>query len=153
MNRVREGLSPKEECEQLMGQVLMPFAKKMLEEHQEFLPFGGSILADGTLTSVGSYTGEESPHSNQVIEFLLGAFRAQAKQKQIRASGIAFDVRVVPPGESEKTDAIAVRLDHAGGFSVIVFHPYRISEGHEVLFSAPFAHKGAGDVFDGPPAH
>lgn len=37
-----------------------------------------------------------------------------------------YDVLTVPPGATEKTDAIAVRLDHEARCSVVVMIPYLI---------------------------
>jgi len=52
------------------------------------------------------------------------AFRDQASQGKIRAAGICFDVRVLPPGQVDKTDAIQLALEREGGDAVDVFVPY-----------------------------
>jgi len=42
----------------------------------------------------------------------------------LRAAAICADVRIVPPGKSDKTDAISVGLEHQSGEAVTVFLPY-----------------------------
>lgn len=42
------------------------------------------------------------------------------------AGSLVYDVRVIPPGQSEKTDAIQIDLDHIDGMSVTMFYPYKI---------------------------
>jgi len=66
-------------------------------------------------------------------------FRSQASQGDIRAAGICFDVRVVAPGQIDKTDAIPLVLEREGGDAVNVFVPYaRLPDGwftHGRLFA------------------
>jgi hypothetical protein len=49
----------------------------------------------------------------------------QAAAGQIRAAGICYDVRTIPPGQTEKTDAICPGLERQAGQSVSVFLPYK----------------------------
>jgi len=48
------------------------------------------------------------------------AFRDQASEGKIRVAGICFDVRVLPPGQVDKTDAIQLALEREGGDAVDV---------------------------------
>lgn len=138
--------SYKEECEQLMN-FLIPAAQRLLEKHGEFFPLGAAMQADGKIAVVATYEGDEHPPSQRVIDSLTEAFRRGAKDGKYRATGLAYDILTVPPGSKEKTDAVAVRLDHAGGYSVVVVFPYRISSEHVVSFAPPFASKGSADIF------
>ena len=133
------------ECQGLIN-ALLPLAKKMLAQHGEFFPIGGGLQPDGEIAVLAAHEGEERPPSQKLIDSLLATFRQAAAAKTYRATAILFDVRTVPPGATEKTDAVAVRLDHESGYSVIVMYPYRIESG-EVQLSAPFATRGPGDVF------
>lgn len=63
------------------------------------------------------------------------------------AGSLVYDVRVIPPGQSEKTDAIQIDLDHIDGMSVTMFYPYKIGSDKQVTFSQPFAQKGIGGIF------
>ena len=93
---------------------LLPFA----------YPFGESIAADGRYVSVGAKGSSDHPKSQELIDIMTNAFRDQASQGKIRAAGICFDVRVLPPGQVDKTDAIQLALEREGGDAVDVFVPY-----------------------------
>ena len=137
--------SPKADCEALMNSVL-PFARQTLDRYGEFYPFGGAMRVDGQLTSVGGYEGWERPPSSDVIKLLKVAFIAGAKESHFKATALVYDVRVTLPSTGEKSDAIAVSLNHRDGYSVIILFPYKIENSKAVL-GAPFAQKGEADVF------
>lgn len=67
-------------------------------------------------------------------------------QGTYKATGIVYDVMTLPTGASEKTDAIAVRLDHEAGYSAVVMIPYRLVE-EQVVKGTIFAVKGDGSIF------
>jgi hypothetical protein len=113
--------SAKEECEALMNSAV-PFADQMLRQHREFYPYGEAMAADG---QEGARTGE------------------------YKATALVVDIRVVPPGKDAKQDAIAVRLDHRDGYSVVVVFPYSIGSEGEVTIEAPFAVNGEQRIFAG----
>jgi len=54
---------------------------------------------------------------------------------------------VIPSGKDVKQDAIAVRLDHRDGYSVIVVFPYTIGPAGNVALEAPYAAKGEQKIF------
>ena len=68
------------------------------------------------------------------------------RQRKYKATGIVYDVKTIPPGATEKTDAIAVRLDHQAGYSVVVMIPYRLVDG-QLVKGAVFAVKGDASIF------
>jgi hypothetical protein len=137
--------SPKSQCEDLMNAVL-PFAKKMLADHGEFYPFGATMQVDGKIAQTAPYDGREHPPSQTIIDLLRGGFRAAAVENKIIASALVYDVKTVPPGRSEKTDAVAIDLDHRDNYSVVIYFPYSIVSGR-VQFDPPFATKGRSEVF------
>src|SRR5947209_15890054 len=98
--------------------VLFEFAQLMLRRAGEFFPFGAAITNDGQIQSVGGYTGDEHPPSQEVIDLLVAAFQRDAAAGKLRAAGICLDVRTVPPGSDHKTDAICARLEHADGEAI-----------------------------------
>jgi hypothetical protein len=137
--------SPKNQCESLLVAVL-PMATKTLKEHGEFYPFGASLKQDGKVALAMAYDGREKPPSQPLIDMLRDGFRADASTRKIIASAVVYDVRVIPPGTSEKIDAVAVELDHKDNYSVVVFFPYTIRDG-TVDIREPFANKGEGRIF------
>lgn len=102
---------------------LLRFAQEMLRKQGEFLPFGGTITSEGQVSLTATDTGDERPPSQEVIELLASGMRAQATAGQIRAAAICYNARFTPEG-GEKTDAIAVSLDHRDGDATLVMQPY-----------------------------
>jgi hypothetical protein len=119
----------------------------MLAKRGEFYPFGASMTAAGKTTQVAASTGDEYPASQELIELLEGAFRAQAAKKEDRAVGVCLDVRIIAPGQTQKTDAICARLRHSDGESVDVFLPYRKDEFGSITYGNVFACQGEQDIF------
>jgi hypothetical protein len=111
------------DLEELLN-ALVPFAQQMLSKHGEFYPFGASMNPDGEVAANAADTGDEHPDSQELIVMMMEAFRREAAAGGIRAAGICVDVRTIPPGETEKTDAIKVGLEHQSGEAVDVFIPY-----------------------------
>ena len=117
---------------------------EMLAKHGEFFPFGGYMDVGGGIAHVGGWTGEEQPPSQDVIDVTVRGLCQQAELREIRAAAICLDVRTTPPGQTEKTDAISVRLEHSNGEAVDVFLPYRKRPSGEYeygeLYAAPGEH-------------
>jgi len=133
--------SPKAECDFLMNAVL-PFAEKMLLKNGGFFPYGGALDPNGEAVAV-------EPPSNDVILLLKQAFLQGAKSGVYKATALVYDVRVTLPSSEQKSDAIAVSLDHREDYPVIVFFPYEIKEGR-LQFGEAFAQKGKTDIFKNP---
>jgi hypothetical protein len=104
---------------------------------------------DGQLVSIGGYDGDEHPESADVVALMKEAFIEAARKAEYKATAIVYDARVELPSTGEKSDAIAVALDHRDDYSFVVLFPYRIDAG-ELILGTAFAHEGAADIF---PAH
>jgi hypothetical protein len=126
---------------------LLPFAQEMLEKHGEFYPFGAAMSVAGKVSLTDVDTGAKHPPSQEVIDFLVDVFRAQAAKKQVRAVGICMDVRTIAPGQTEKTDAICARLRHADRESIDVFLPYQKDESGAFQYGQLFVTRGEQDIF------
>jgi hypothetical protein len=136
----------KSDAEVLLAEFL-PFAEMMLAEHGEFSPFGGRMTLHGEIVWEGASNGRDRPLSQDLIALLRNEHRDLAERGLIKASAILYDVRITPPGCTSKQDAIAVELDHEGGYSAIVYYPYRLDSAAELHVGPPFAHKGANSTF------
>jgi hypothetical protein len=124
----------------------LPFAEQMLNTHGEFIPFGGAMRPDGQFVSIAGYDGSEHPKSVEVIALMKEGIIAAARKGEYKATAIVYDVRVKLPSIEEKSDAIAVSLNHRDNYSVIVLFPYKIDAGKLILGTA-FAQKGEADIF------
>ncbi len=118
------GQTPREEMDALLD-ALLRFAQQMLDDHGEFYPFAAAISSAGELEMVATVSGQEHPDSSEVIELLYEGLALRAAASEIRATGVCADVRVTPPGSTDKTDAIRVSIEHASGDPVEVLVPYR----------------------------
>lgn len=127
----------KKQSEDLMNAVL-PFAEQMLRKQGEFFPFGGTIIKTGKIENQGAWTGSEHPPSQEVIEILHKVYVLGAKKGDYIATALVYDVRAIPPGQKEKTDAIAVDISHRDGISQTVIYPYRLKD-KQLVVGEPYA--------------
>lgn len=124
-----EGAStPRQEAEALMN-LGLPFARKMLDEHGEFHPFGTAMKPDRTMEYVGVKDGRETPPSRDVLDRMMAAFKEAALLGEYRAVAAFVDVKIKSPGNGERTDAVQICLEHVDGFFADVFAPYRLVGG------------------------
>jgi len=140
----------KADAEKLLDS-LMPFAKQMLQNHHEFFPFGGHMASDGTVGQEGAYNGQEQPPSQELISILKQAHQRDARDKKIRACATIYDIRTIPPGRTQKQDAIAAAVDHVSGYSVVVIFPYTFDAQKNLQVEPPFAMEGAHEIFPRSP--
>ncbi len=138
-------LSP--DCERLVND-LLPFAQQMLTENGEFFPFGGIVDPQGELQHIGVESDEEDTPSEEIIELLKDHFKTGAADGQFNATALVYDVLVVPPGQEDKQDAVAVALDSRDGFSGVAVFPYTIDAANKVQIGEPFGGPGDGDIFE-----
>jgi len=140
-------MSGKSDCEKLMNAVL-PLAERILSQFGEFYPYGAYMKPNGEIAHAG--TGDEDtdhPKSKDLLYVLRDSFSEMAATGACKATAIVFDVRVVPPGTEEKSDAIQVFLEHADGYSAEVFLPYQIDQGGRVTYGSMFVQEGKHDIF------
>jgi hypothetical protein len=136
----------KAESETLMNEA-MPLVEKMLKQHGEFYPFGYVMKSSGEVALVAGYDGTERPKSQAVIDLLTAGFKRDAALGKVKATALVYNIRVVPPGASEKSDAVEIALDHRDNYSVVVVFPY-VLRNKELAIGAPFAQKGDSRIFE-----
>jgi hypothetical protein len=136
------------ECDGLMDQAI-PFAQKMLRKQGGFYPYAYVLHSSVKVALVGGYDGTEHPESQTIIDLLVGALLKDAEAGTIRAIALVYDVKVGALGTTEKSDAIALALEHRDGYSVVVYCPYVLSGG-EVSMGESFAKRSQARVFAPP---
>jgi hypothetical protein len=139
---------PKADCEALLSSVL-PFAEQMLATYGEFIPFGGAMRPNGQVVSIAGHDGNEHPRSADIIALMKESFVASARGREYLATAIVYDVRVTLPSMEERSDAIAVALDHRDDYSIIVLFPYKIDAG-KLSLGAAFVQHGEANIFPSP---
>lgn len=92
----------------------------------------------------------EDEHANvgSIGPFLLieGALASGAHSGRYVATAGVYPSHVQAPAAHFSSDAIAVELDHRGGYSMIFIVPYRSADG-KVILGEPEITKGQGAVF------
>jgi hypothetical protein len=111
------------DLDQLLSAAI-PFAKEQLGKRGSFLPFGATMSTDGKVACNAAYEGEPTTVGS-LMGLLTEAFRREASAGSIRAAALCLDARTIPPGQTEKTDAICVRVEHENGEAADVFLPYK----------------------------
>jgi hypothetical protein len=136
----------KEDCESLMNAV-MPLVQKMLVQYQEFFPCGATMSADGQIDLTMSPADGPDPTAAPLLAALEEGFRKQVAAGTCKATAIAQDVLMVPPGRSKKQDAVEVRIDHRDDYSVRVLFPYTFSDAGELTVEPPVTVAGSRQIF------
>ncbi len=90
-------------------------------------------------------TDRRSP-SKDVISLLKQGFVQSANAREYRATALVYGDQVKLPTSGEKSDAIAVSLNHRENYSVIVFFPYLLKNS-QLVFGEVFSQKREADVF------
>jgi hypothetical protein len=97
----------------------LPFAQQMLAKHGEFAPYAVSMSTAGKIGMVAAKAETEQPVTADVLVLLYEGLRGQSTD--IRAAGVACDVKLRPTGE----DAIQVQIEHREGAVLAVVLPYK----------------------------
>ena len=121
----------------------------MLAKHGEFYPFGSTMKASGEIVEQAASDGQEHPASQTLIDLMTEAFRREALAGDIRAAAVCYDVRTIPPGQAEKSDAICVGLEHNTGQCVSVFLPYKKGWFGKIQYGELFAAARDAQIFVG----
>ena len=135
------------DIEILVARVL-PRAKTDLRLHGGFLPFGGALMADGQIGLVsGKKPATAEDLENVTLDVAL-SLRLLVREKEARAICLAALVHTTPPGQTKKTDAIWLRVEHRAGLSKSVFHPYEILDSGRLQLGTPFKITESREFFD-----
>lgn len=126
---------------QEMVDAALPFAKRMLTECGEFIPFGVRLPRVGRAELIAGDVGDEHPRSEEVMSLLEGTLRRMAAGAQIRGGAVCFMGSVTRPGHSLSIDVATFRMAHIDSEMLDVYLPYKIEEG-KVTFGDLFASRG-----------
>jgi hypothetical protein len=135
-----------DEVETLVN-TLVPFARRMLEKHGSFPPFGASVDGDGELHMVAADAeaagaGASAADAARLVE---AGLREAAIAGEIRASGVCTDVRI--DGPEGEVEAISVALEHIDRDPLRVLVSYEVTPSGEHGFGKPIAAPGETRVF------
>ena len=89
---------------------MVQHAKIFLADAKEFWPFGGVVNQQGDIVPLAAYPGGEYPDSVDVIALLEKAIADKFKKKEVTAAAIVVDTNFRENINSERAQAIKVRL-------------------------------------------
>jgi hypothetical protein len=117
-----------------------------LEKSHEFFPFAVVAAVPGERQHVQAYDGRERPPSEDVLRLLVAGLRERAERGELLAAALTREVCLTDRLTGEKTDAIAVALEHRNAAPIECFIPYRFEDGR-VVCGEISAHVGTSQVF------
>ncbi len=107
----------------------LKMTKELLLENGEYYPIASSINLNGDTKPIMYFDGNENPLCEDIITKYLEILEMKIKNSEIRAYSIAYDVRVSRNSESEKTDAIAIKIKHIETKEIVIYYyPYTFSQ-------------------------
>src|SRR5207248_595351 len=137
------------DCEIMMNFGL-PLVQEMLKRQGEFLPFGAAMRPNGEIVCLGAYDGRDYPSLTgsfvDSIRSLKAAFVAGARRQEYMATALFYEVTFTAASDGEHLDAVAVSLNHRGGYSVVVVLPFQVENG-TIVYDSPRAQAGEADIF------
>jgi hypothetical protein len=126
---------------------IMPMVVENLGRYGEFAPVGLALNNSGKIELVMVHD-EHAPDTNALIAQIRRGFVAGAREGRYRATALAYDSLVAPPGNDRKADAIAVAIDQRGGSSALYYFPYHRDQGGvQVDQKRAFGQRGDGGIF------
>ena len=141
-------MTPKEECEKVMNDLLPIGIKFLKKQRGQFCPFGAIMKMDGEITLMGFYDENEKPDPKEYLNNLKIACKKMAEDGEIKVSGIVWNASVKSDSNSGKEeDAIIVSLEHKDSYSVQIVLPYRVGLFRRYKFGSLAAMAGEHDIF------
>lgn len=119
---------------------LFDLSEKFLRMNGNFLPHGAVLTNEGEvrLVAAAPRSTDEFTNSTEVLPLLHEGLRYQAKERDIRAIGVAENVTVTQEGQ-RPTKAIKVLLEHRRGFTVALYLPFRKKLFRGYVMGVPFS--------------
>lgn len=105
---------------------LFELSEKFLKNQGNFLPHAAVLTDDGEVRLVAASSDSESDmvNSTEVLPLLHDGLRFQAKERNLRAIGVAENVTVTQEGQ-RPTKAIKVLFEHKRGLTVALYLPFK----------------------------
>jgi hypothetical protein len=125
-----------------------PFAEDLIRKHGEYYPFSFVLYNDNTVGGVAGYNGDEYPESQAVINELKEILKLEIRKNKIKGIAIFYDVKTTDPNTNQKTDAIAVFVEHKDGQGAYNFYyPYKLTDKKELTFGDSFGNAATREIF------
>jgi len=127
--------------------LLLGAARRLLEQHGEFLPFAAAAGLTGEPFLIAGDPGDE-PVAAEMLELLVAGLVSHARAGDIRACGVCIDTNFSRAPTGPREEGICVRLAHRTGEAVDVILPYVRDDADRPTYGELFAAEGQLDVFE-----
>jgi hypothetical protein len=126
----------------------LPFAEDLLKKYGEYYPFSFVLNVDNTVQGVGRHDGNDKPDSQDVIKGLKEVLKLETKKNKIKGIAVFYDVKTTDPNTKQKTNAIAVFVEHKDGKGAYTFYyPYKLTDKKELTFGESFGNATTREIF------
>ena len=88
----------------------------------------------------------DDPDVGALVEEILGSLRVLVESGRARAVAWCVDMRVTPPGTTEKTDALVLFFE-SRGVSTVLVSTYRDAPGAGTTFATPYSYASQSQIF------
>ncbi|WP_322003385.1 hypothetical protein [Marinobacter alexandrii] len=122
--------------------------KSIIENHDDFAPFGAALMPNGNVRYVWAVPPGESligVNGQLVLNSVRKALTMQAQQGRILGSAVVYDYKPSPDSEIEQVN---IELEYLGGYAEVVATEYTLSS-NGVTFHEGAAKKFSPMVFAG----
>lgn len=124
---------------------LFDFSEVRLKKRGNFLPHGAVLDSKGKVGLVAAAPDNDITDSTEVLPLLHESLRAEAKDNELVAIGVAENVTVTPNGQLP-TEAIKVLFEHKRGLVVALYLPFKKKFMRSYSFGQAFTIVSAGEV-------
>lgn len=131
---------------ELLLKFLLPKAEYFLKKNGEFYPLAATLNYKKEIITIATYNGNEFPKSTDLIQDLNQAFQLGGQNKEYKATGMIYDVKLTSIATGKKTDALVVALDHVDNYSILITLPYQLKN-NEIIYQESFANEGDYKIF------
>lgn len=125
---------------------LLEFSELCLRKRGNFLPHGAVLDTERKVCLVAA-SPDINGHSTstEVLPLLHHGLRAQAKERELIAIGVAENVTITPDGQSS-TQAIKVLVEHKRGLVIALYLPFKKQFMRGYSFGEVFTVLAAGEI-------
>jgi hypothetical protein len=125
---------------------IVEFAKEMLNQNGELLPFAYAMSTDGKLEAFGAIDDLEEPSVQKIYALLRAGLSSAATAGRIRAAGICFAVTITGKfGETH--NAIRILTEHRNGLAADTLMPFRIEKQIGLCFGKARTKTASNSIF------
>ena len=133
---------------EMLADRILEFARKAIVEDGFLIPISATVSLDGDVIPVTRIQPPDATDTApSIVNEILGVLRGLARDKRVRAVAWCVDMRVVPPGKTDKTDALVLFSESSNGDARVLVTPYQGAPGPTTLFAEPYAQTNKPQIF------